>query len=51
MYTLDCTYYRKEFETLEELLKDIVNSGMDPNYEIMHNGKLTGDKAIDLLEI
>ena len=34
MYSLDCSYYKKEFMYLDELIDDITVSGMDPNYEI-----------------
>ena len=49
MYSLDCQYYRRSFSTLEELLDDIVKTGMDPNYEITYNGELTGELAIEQL--
>ena len=45
MYSLDCEYYKREFATLEELLNDVIYSGMDPNYEILWNGKPTGEIA------
>ena len=50
MYSLDCSYYDKEFPTLNELLDDIISSGMDPNYNITFNGEVTGDIAWDLIE-
>jgi hypothetical protein len=50
MYSLDCNYYTKKFSTIDELLTDVVLSGMDPNYEITFNGKPTGELAIDLLQ-
>jgi len=50
MYTLDCNYYTREFSTVDELIQDIISSGMDPNYEIMFNGQPTGDQAIDLIQ-
>ena len=50
MYSLDCNYYTKQFPTLDELLTDVVLSGMDPNYEITFNGKPTGDLAIDHIQ-
>jgi hypothetical protein len=50
MYSLNCTYYEKEFATLSELLDDVISSGMDPNYEITRGGHPTGELAIDLLE-
>lgn len=49
MYSLDCDYYTKEFSTIDELLGDIVLTGMDPNHEITHNGRPTGETAIDLI--
>jgi hypothetical protein len=49
MYSLDCDYYTKEFSTIDELLGDIILTGMDPNYEITHNGRPTGETAIDLI--
>ena len=42
MYSLDCDYYEKEFNTMNELINDVMMSGMDPNYEITCNGKRTG---------
>jgi hypothetical protein len=51
MYSLDCSYYTQEFSTIEELLSDIILSGMDPNYSITLNGKSTGEMAIDLIMI
>ena len=48
-YSLDCSYYDKKFESLDELLDDIASSGMDPNYEITKNGKGIGEQAIELM--
>tara|TARA_R100001530_G_scaffold136314_1_gene116365 strand:+ start:84 stop:239 length:156 start_codon:yes stop_codon:yes gene_type:complete len=50
MYSLDCIYYDKEFNTLEELLDDVDDTCMDPNYEITKNGKGTGESVIDLVQ-
>ena len=49
MYSLDCKYYDREFSTIDELIDDVVSSGMDPNYEIRRNGSGTGDIIIDLM--
>ena len=49
MYSLDCDYYKKEFNTVDELIDDVMMSGMDPNYEITRNGKCTGEMVIDLI--
>ena len=48
-YSLDCSYYDKKFESLDELLDDIASSGMDPNYEITKNNKGIGELAIELM--
>jgi hypothetical protein len=39
MYSLNCNYYKKEFNSIDELIDDVLASGMDPNYEITRNGK------------
>ena len=49
MYTLDCSYYKKEFSTLQELIDDVMSSGMDPNYEILRDGKPTGEELWDFI--
>ena len=48
MYSLDCSYYKKEFSTAEELMEDVLASGMDPNYDLLKNGKKTGSTLADL---
>ena len=48
-YSLDCSYYNEEFDSIDELIDDIAGSGMDPNYEITRNGINTGDIAIDMI--
>jgi len=49
MYSLDCSYYKKSFNTIDELINNVMMSGMDPNYEITHNGEPTGEMVIDLM--
>ena len=46
MYSLKCSFYNRQFSTLEELIEDIVSSGMDPDYFVTKNVKSTGEKAI-----
>ena len=48
-YSLDCSYYNEEFDSVNDLINDIASSGMDPNYEITCNGINTGELAIELL--
>jgi len=50
MYGLACSYYTKTFPTIDALLNDIMDSGMDPNYEITFNGEGTGEEAIELIQ-
>ena len=50
MYSLDCKYYTVEFDTIDELIEAVMINGMDPNYEILHNGKPTGEYVIDLIQ-
>jgi len=48
MYSLKCKYYTREFPTLEALINDVIQSGMDPNYEVTRDGRGIGEMAIDL---
>ena len=50
MYSLDCNYYDRSFDTVDELIDDVVSSGMDPSYEITKNGVGTGEDVIDLIQ-
>jgi hypothetical protein len=50
MYGLKCDYYTKQFNTIDELIDDVMTSGMDPNYEITRNGKGTGEQLSDLIQ-
>jgi hypothetical protein len=49
MYSLKCSYYQREFNTIDELIDDVVSSGMDPSYEITKNGKSIGEMASDFI--
>jgi hypothetical protein len=50
MYSLNCEYYEREFNTLNELMDDVVFSGMDPNYEITKDGVGTGEMVSDIIQ-
>ena len=50
-YSLNCKYYTREFPTLEDLLSDILDSGQDPNYEILKNGRSTMLTAAEALGV
>lgn len=50
MYSLDCSYFKEEFNSLQELIDRVMYSGMDPSYEITKNGEGTGEFAIDLIQ-
>ncbi len=49
MYSLNCTYYTKEFKSINELIDDVIISGMDPSYEITFNNKETGEFISELI--
>lgn len=51
MYSLKCNYYNKCFNTLEQLINDVLNSGQDPNYEITFNGQPTGEILFNLMYV
>jgi hypothetical protein len=48
-YSLDCSYFNDEFDTAQELVQYVIECGMDPNYEILVNGKSTGEFVSDLI--
>ena len=49
MYSLDCSYYKREFDNVNDLINDVIVSGMDPNYEITFNGKGTGEELFEIM--
>lgn len=49
MWSLKCDYYTREFETLEELVDDVMASGMDPSYEVTRDGRGIGEEAADFI--
>ena len=49
MYSLDCNYYTKQFNSLNELIDDVMMFGMDPNYEITKDNVGIGEMAIDYI--
>ena len=49
-FTLDCDYYEKSFSSRNDLIEDILKTGMDPNYEILKDGEPTGETAWDDIE-
>ena len=51
MYSLKCSYYTKQFNTIDELVNDVINSGMDPNYEVTYNGEGTGEELINHIQL
>jgi len=49
MYSLKCDYYTREFSSIDDLIQDVMVSGMDPNYEITRDGKGTGEMLWSLM--
>ena len=49
MYTLNCNYYKAEFDNINDLIDDVMMSGMDPCYEIVKDGVKTGERVDELL--
>ena len=49
VYTLNCKYWENEFYSVDALINAVIDSGMDPNYEIMCNGESTGEQVSDLI--
>jgi hypothetical protein len=49
MYSLKCDYYKKEFNTIDELIDNVLMDGMDPSYEVTKDGKGTGEYLEDFI--
>jgi hypothetical protein len=49
MYSLKCSYFDKEFNSLDELVDYVMMGGMDPNYEITIDGKGIGEDIRDYM--
>jgi hypothetical protein len=46
MYSLDCSYFDKKYNSVNDLVNDVIASGMDPNYEITYKGLGTGQECV-----
>tara|TARA_R110000803_G_scaffold45124_1_gene95199 strand:+ start:195 stop:350 length:156 start_codon:yes stop_codon:yes gene_type:complete len=49
MYSLKCSYFEKEFNSINELIEHCTMNGMDPNYEIIEDGEGIGEFLIDFM--
>ena len=49
MYSLNCSYFDREYNSVNDLVNDVIVSGMDPNYEITYNGLGTGEYCVNLI--
>jgi hypothetical protein len=50
MFSLKCSYYTKQFSSINELVNDVITSGMDPNYLITFDGESIGEEVIDYIQ-
>jgi len=49
MYSLDCSYFKEEFNSIPELIDRVMYSGMDPSYEITKDGVGIGEYLVDFI--
>ena len=49
MYSLDCSYFDKEYNSINELVNDVIVSEMDSSYEITYNGVGIGEECWDFI--
>ena len=49
MYSLNCSYFDKEYDSLNELVDGVISSGQDPNYEITKDGVGIGEECVDFI--
>jgi hypothetical protein len=50
MYSLKSNYYSREFNSINELVDDVIMSGMDPNCEITKNGVGIGESVMEYIQ-
>ena len=50
MYSLDCSYFDKTFETLDALVDYLMQGSMDPSYEITRDGVGIGEYGTDFIQ-
>jgi hypothetical protein len=50
MYSLKSNYYSREFNSINELVDDVIMSGMDPNCEITKNGEGIGESVMEYIQ-
>ncbi len=49
MYGIANPYFTDQFDSLQELIKAVIDRGADPNWPLTRDGKKTGDLLIDLI--
>jgi hypothetical protein len=49
MYSIAFTPYKGSFPTIDQLVDDLLASGLDPAYEITKDGEPTGELASDYI--
>ena len=50
MYSLDCELFAWEFNSIEALMSYVIENGVDPNYNITRNGKVTRELLAELIQ-
>lgn len=50
MYTINNPIYCKHYSSIEELIIDVINHGIDPDQEILFDGEPTGENLSDYLD-
>lgn len=48
-YSINCPFFETVYPTLDELIKGVVESGQDPNYQVMKNGKGIGQDVWEFI--
>jgi hypothetical protein len=51
VYSLNCDWYTKKFNSIQELIDDCISSGMDPNYEVLKNGVSTNELLFNHIQL
>jgi hypothetical protein len=50
MYSIKCPYYNKKFSSLDELVNDVIENGVDVNHEVTFNDEGIGEHLINFIQ-
>lgn len=50
MYSINCPYYSKKFHSIDELINDALENGVDVNHEVTFNDEGIGEQLVSFIQ-